>query len=687
LAAALGCAEGFAPGQPVNLAIVPVLSGAMPGVLSGDLDVLRIRIARVPSGALVIDTTVAVDAAGNVDLPLTVPLLSDPEQFEVLLEGIRSADVAVLYSGVDTVSVSAAAATPPPVEIAVRYVGPCQATSGCTVTVSPVGASLSSGDSLLMTIVVDSSGIRVTGVPVSLINLDTALLQVRSTRYIVARSAVTGGQARVVAQIRSDEDTLVVVVLPPGGPGPATQLAFLAQPTNVGSGATIVPPVEVAVKDAFGRIVTAWAMPVTIRFAKNVGGAILGGTTSRDPVNGVATFDDLTVDQPGTGYTLIATSDALTTPESAPFNVTPPAAVVFAGDSTDGVVLNSGVFRVNPDGSARFRLSDRGRAGDVHPRWSPDRRRVGFSFDPGTGRNELFMTALTGDTVASLVSDTSVRRARWSPDGVHLAFECGAGFTTQEDVCVIPDVTGPITGLSRVGDGAGRVVVTDFDPSKVDGPASFAWDPTDSKRLIVVRDSLTAFGLASRLWTVGFDGQTPLPLSPAMLDVGKGPLTIAGPLDVTSDGATIVFAATDSTFSRKLYLIQRDGSGLRPLTGGTAFDDRPVFSPDGRQVLFIRDSGCSVDYWRVDAQTGMETQVSAEGWCDFNSAVLGHDWSPDGKDIVLVGGEPPGGFADTRIYHVSAATTAATYLQDRRLIGRAADPGAFVRDIQPSWRP
>ena len=583
LAAAFACTDGFAPGARVSLAIVPVFSEAAPGVLSGDLDHVRICIERVPSGVMVIDTSVAVDTAGNVDLPLTVPLLSDPEQFEILLQGVRSSDNAVLYEGVDTVKVAATSRTPPSFEIPISYVGPCQTGAGCRVTVGPQLTALTQGDSIQMIVLVDSAGTPVPGVPVSLLNLDPALIRVGADLWVVARTGTLGGSARVVVQIRGYEDTLRLTVFPPSGP--------------------------------------------------------------------------------------------------------PPAPVVFAGDSTDGAVSNSGVFRVNPDGSARFRLNDRGRFGDVHPRWSPDGRRVGFTFDQGTGRNELFVGALTGDTVVSLVSDTSARRARWSPDGVHLAFECGAGFTTQEDVCVIPDVSGPITGLSRVGDGAGRVVVTDFDPGKTDGPASFAWDPTDSKRLIVVRDSMTTFGLASRFWTVGFDGQTPLPLSPAVMDVGNGPLTITGPFDVTSNGATIVFAASDSTFTRELYLIGRDGSGLRQLTSGTGFDDRPLFSPDGRQVLFIRDSGCSVDYWRVDAQTGAETQVSAEGWCDFSSGVLGHDWSPDGKDIVLVGGEPPGGFVDTRIYRIPATTTAATYLQDRRLIGRGSDAGASVRDIQPSWRP
>lgn len=218
LAATFACAEGFAPGQRVNLAVVPVFSQTMPGVLTGDLDELHIRITRVPSSAIVIDTTVAVDSSGNVDLPLTIPLRSDPERFEILLEGVRSTDATVLYQGIDTVQVAANTATPPPVQIVVSYVGPCQATSGCQVVAGPVGASLAQGDSLLLTVNVDSSGVPVAGVPVALRSLDTALVRVRSSRYVVARTGTSGGPARVVAAIYGDADTVIVGVAAAGFP-------------------------------------------------------------------------------------------------------------------------------------------------------------------------------------------------------------------------------------------------------------------------------------------------------------------------------------------------------------------------------------------------------------------------------------------------------------------------------------
>src|SRR5712691_4283203 len=80
-------------------------------------------------------------------------------------------------------------------------------------------------------------------------------------------------------------------------------------------------------------------------------------------------------------------------------------------------------------------------------------------------------------------------------------------------------------------------------------------------------------------------------------------------------------------------------------------------------------------------------QVSDERLCDLNTTALGYDWSPDGKDIVLVGSGPDGPFVQLLIYKVARTTTAASYFQNRLLVGRGAAPGISVIDIQPSWRP
>lgn len=327
LAGAFACAEGFAPGARVSLAIIPVFSDAAPGVLSGDLDGLHIRVTRVPSGAIVIDTTAAVDTAGGVDLPLTVPLLSDPESFEILLEGVRSSDGAVLYSGLDTVSVVAGSTTPPPIEVPVSYVGPCQATSGCQVTVGPQGASLAQGDSVLLTALVDSLGIPVGGVPVSLINLDTSLVRVRSTRYIVARAGTPGGQARVIGQIRSDEDTLFLAITAAGSPA-------------IGLGSTSV---NFAATQG-GASPTAQTVSVTNTSVGTLTGLGIG-TISYVGASGWLAAGLNTTTAPAT-LTLTATTGSLT---AGTYTATVPVTAAVASNSPQTVSVT---FTVNPGAPA-----------------------------------------------------------------------------------------------------------------------------------------------------------------------------------------------------------------------------------------------------------------------------------------------------------------------------------------------
>jgi len=114
---------------------------------------------------------------------------------------------------------------------------------------------------------------------------------------------------------------------PPGGGPPATHLVFATQPSNSSAGSTISPPVRVAALDAQGDTVTTFSGRVSIAIGQNggvLGGAHLSGTTDVDLVNGIATFGDLSIDQPGvSSYTLEALNTPLGNVESATFAVGP----------------------------------------------------------------------------------------------------------------------------------------------------------------------------------------------------------------------------------------------------------------------------------------------------------------------------------------------------------------------------
>ncbi|HYR30993.1 MAG TPA: Ig-like domain-containing protein [Gemmatimonadales bacterium] len=216
---ACACGDALAPHNRVSLAIIPSFSENVYELLSGDLDALHVKITRLPDTTMVVyDSTIAVDTSGNVDLPLTLALLSNPESFFVRLEGLRSSDGTKLYSGADTITISSGTSATPVDTVRVSYVGPCGVSSGCTVTVAPQDSTLSQGDSVALRLSVDSAGTPVAGVPIALTNLSAGLVTVSSTRHVRALTGSPGGLARVVAMIRSSTDTLRVTIASPGSP-------------------------------------------------------------------------------------------------------------------------------------------------------------------------------------------------------------------------------------------------------------------------------------------------------------------------------------------------------------------------------------------------------------------------------------------------------------------------------------
>jgi hypothetical protein len=105
-------------------------------------------------------------------------------------------------------------------------------------------------------------------------------------------------------------------------PAAPASVVFLTQPSNVAAGQAIAPAVQVEILDAFGNVVTTCTAAVKVALANNPGGATLGGTTTVNAVSGVATFNNLTLNVAGTGYTLKASSGTLTKATSTAFNVT-----------------------------------------------------------------------------------------------------------------------------------------------------------------------------------------------------------------------------------------------------------------------------------------------------------------------------------------------------------------------------
>jgi hypothetical protein len=109
--------------------------------------------------------------------------------------------------------------------------------------------------------------------------------------------------------------------------GAADHLVFTVSPSNAVAGVAISPQVRVTAFDALGNVATGFANTVTVTLTPGTGttGAILSGGVPQTaiPLSGVASFNGLSVDLVGTGYTLSATASGVTGTTSGTFDVSP----------------------------------------------------------------------------------------------------------------------------------------------------------------------------------------------------------------------------------------------------------------------------------------------------------------------------------------------------------------------------
>jgi hypothetical protein len=117
--------------------------------------------------------------------------------------------------------------------------------------------------------------------------------------------------------VQSSDNKLSANVVWPHTPA---SVQLIQQPSNTVAGAT-TPAVIVGVYDTTGTLISSSTAPVTLAIGANPGNGTLSGTKSKSAVNGVANFNDLSIDKAGTGYTLITTSPGLTGATSNSFNV------------------------------------------------------------------------------------------------------------------------------------------------------------------------------------------------------------------------------------------------------------------------------------------------------------------------------------------------------------------------------
>jgi Tol biopolymer transport system component len=192
--------------------------------------------------------------------------------------------------------------------------------------------------------------------------------------------------------------------------------------------------------------------------------------------------------------------------------------------------------------------------------------------------------------------------------------------------------------------------------------------------------------------------------NPRSVDVVAGSTGVA--FQVSCLGADALIAFTSNAFQLlAIFVVAPDGSGLRNLTPDGLFESDPVWSPDGRKILLVRDG----DLYVMNADgTGRVGVADGE-------KISEHRWSHDGRLIAYVDLRQEGDEAfddlwvmqadgtgkvkvaeqafnfswspDGRLVYTSVADFGDVHLRiinadgsgDRRLTSRAA--------FQPAWSP
>jgi hypothetical protein len=239
-------------------------------------------------------------------VPVAGKTATDTVSGTTACHGLPGSSPNSLHFSVQPRSVTAGAAITPPVQVEILDQFGARVTTATNTITLAIGTNAGGGTLSGTTTVAAVDGVATFS--------DLSIDQV-GTGYRLAASS-TG--------LTGATSGLFDITAPPA----PTALAFTVQPGNVGAGAAISPAVQVEVRDQFGARITTATNSITMAIGNNPGSGTLSGTSTVAAVNGVATFSDLSIDQAGAGYTLVASSAGLSGASSSGFDVTAAPPVV-----------------------------------------------------------------------------------------------------------------------------------------------------------------------------------------------------------------------------------------------------------------------------------------------------------------------------------------------------------------------
>ncbi|MBA2597805.1 MAG: PD40 domain-containing protein, partial [Chloroflexia bacterium] len=275
----------------------------------------------------------------------------------------------------------------------------------------------------------------------------------------------------------------------------------------------------------------------------------------------------------------------------------------------------SGLYVVATGGGNPRRMVD----GDAaQASWSPSGRRIVY-WSNTSGQRDIYSIAATGGARVPLTQDPAIDWSPvWSPDGRYIYFSSNRGGAMNLWRIPVSESTGEVQGAPEP--------VT----AGVQASAAMPRLSKDGSRL-AFRSQVGAINPVA----IPFDPMTARAGAPYVIDTRT---SILVPSDVSPDGKQVAYFSIADR-QEDLFIGSAD-SPIRRVTDDPARDRAPMFTPDGRSLLFYSNRDGNWAAWMVGVDGGGLRKVAALA----NNGVVYPLISPKGNEIVFTTARNDGAF-------------------------------------------